>query len=128
AAPPCRLSPASAPVLAPVARNPQPANRGCPRGSERVTREVRRLDRDRAQGGRRRHRRNAMIMRIAIISTAAAAVPPVGYGGTERVLHYLTEGLVLPGHAVTLYATGDSRTAADPRWLHRRQVCPTDAL
>src|SRR5207302_8284403 len=128
AAPPCRLSPAAAPALAPVARNPQPANRGCPRGSERVTREVRRLDRDRAQGGRGRHRRNAMIMRIAIISTAAAAVPPVGYGGTERVVHYLTEGLVRAGHEVTLFATGDSRTAADLRWLYRESVWPIEAM
>jgi len=63
-----------------------------------------------------------MIMRIAIISTAAATVPPVGYGGTERVLHYLTEGLVRAGHEVTLFATGDSRTAADLRWLYRESV------
>ena len=57
-------------------------------------------------------------MRIAIISTAAVAVPPPGYGGTERVLHYLTEGLVQGGHDVTLFATGDSRTSAELRWLY----------
>jgi len=69
-----------------------------------------------------------MIMRIAIISTAAAAVPPVGYGGTERVVHYLTEGLVRAGHEVTLFATGDSRTAADLRWLYRESVWPIEAM
>jgi len=40
------------------------------------------------------------------------SVPPTGYGGTERVVSYLTETLVELGHDVTLYASGDSRTAA----------------
>ena len=69
-----------------------------------------------------------MTMRIAIISTAAAAVPPLGYGGTERVLHYLTEGLVKDGHAVTLFATGDSRTSAELRWLYATPVWPIEAM
>ena len=69
-----------------------------------------------------------MTMRIAIISTAAAAVPPLGYGGTERVLHYLTEGLVRDGHDVTLFATGDSRTSAKLRWLYATPVWPIESM
>lgn len=42
----------------------------------------------------------------------AGAWPPVGYGGTERVIHVLTEELVRRGHQVTLFASGDSRTSA----------------
>jgi hypothetical protein len=51
-------------------------------------------------------------MRIAQIAPLQVAVPPQAYGGTERVVHALTEGLVRLGHDVTLFATGDSRTAA----------------
>jgi glycosyltransferase involved in cell wall biosynthesis len=39
-------------------------------------------------------------------------VPPSGYGGTERIVSYLTEQLVQDGHDVTLFASGDSRTKA----------------
>ena len=39
-------------------------------------------------------------------------VPPVAYGGTERVIHTLTEELVRRGHDVTLFASGDSETSA----------------
>jgi len=39
-------------------------------------------------------------------------VPPPRYGGTERIVSYLTEELVRRGHDVTLFASGDSRTAA----------------
>jgi glycosyltransferase involved in cell wall biosynthesis len=51
-------------------------------------------------------------MRIAQISTLHERVPPVGYGGTERVVHYLTEELVRRGHEVVLFASGDSLTNA----------------
>jgi glycosyltransferase involved in cell wall biosynthesis len=51
-------------------------------------------------------------MRIAQIAPLAEAVPPLLYGGTERVVSYLTEELVALGHEVTLFASGDSRTAA----------------
>jgi glycosyltransferase involved in cell wall biosynthesis len=51
-------------------------------------------------------------MRIAQIAPLAEAVPPKGYGGTERVVSYLTEELVRQGHEVTLFASGDSRTNA----------------
>src|SRR5215510_9646874 len=51
-------------------------------------------------------------MHIAQIAPLAEAVPPKFYGGTERVIHWLTEELVALGHNVTLYASGDSVTSA----------------
>ena len=51
-------------------------------------------------------------MRIAQIAPLAEAVPPKLYGGTERVVSYLTEELVKLGHDVTLFASGDSETSA----------------
>ena len=51
-------------------------------------------------------------MRIAQIAPLHEAVPPKLYGGTERVVSYLTEELVELGHAVTLFASGDSVTKA----------------
>lgn len=51
-------------------------------------------------------------MRIAQITSNAEAVPPKKYGGTERVVHALTEELVKRGHEVTLFASGDSETSA----------------
>jgi glycosyltransferase involved in cell wall biosynthesis len=52
-------------------------------------------------------------MRIAQIAPLAESVPPKLYGGTERIVSYLTEELVRSGHDVTLFASGDSITAAD---------------
>jgi len=51
-------------------------------------------------------------MNIAQVAPLFEAVPPKSYGGTERVVHYLTEALVRQGHNVTLFASGDSRTSA----------------
>jgi len=51
-------------------------------------------------------------MRIAQISPLTEAVPPKLYGGTERVIAWLTEELVALGHDVTLFASGDSHTSA----------------
>lgn len=51
-------------------------------------------------------------MRIAQVAPLAEAVPPKLYGGTERVVHWLTEELVRQGHEVTLFASGDSATSA----------------
>ena len=51
-------------------------------------------------------------MRIAQIAPLAEAVPPKLYGGTERVIWWLTEALVELGHDVTLYGSGDSVTSA----------------
>jgi glycosyltransferase involved in cell wall biosynthesis len=67
-------------------------------------------------------------MKIAVLSTAAVAVPPPRYGGTERVLHYLAAGLVRAGQEVTLFATGDSRSAATVRALYPGPVWPVDPL
>jgi glycosyltransferase involved in cell wall biosynthesis len=52
-------------------------------------------------------------MRIAQIAPLYECVPPKLYGGTERVVSYLTEELVRQGHDVTLFASGDSKTSAE---------------
>jgi glycosyltransferase involved in cell wall biosynthesis len=51
-------------------------------------------------------------MRIAQVAPLIESVPPKLYGGTERIVSYLTEELVRMGHDVTLFASGDSLTAA----------------
>jgi len=51
-------------------------------------------------------------MKIAQVAPLFESVPPHGYGGTERVVSYLTEELVRQGHQVTLFASGDSVTQA----------------
>ncbi|HYC02319.1 MAG TPA: glycosyltransferase family 4 protein [Azospirillaceae bacterium] len=51
-------------------------------------------------------------MKIAQIAPLAERVPPLLYGGTERIVSYLTEELVRQGHEVTLFASGDSLTSA----------------
>lgn len=51
-------------------------------------------------------------MKIAQVAPLHESVPPKTYGGTERVVHYLTEALVQQGHDVTLFASADSRTSA----------------
>lgn len=57
-------------------------------------------------------------MRIAQIAPLTESVPPRTYGGTERVVSFLTEELVAMGHDVTLFASGDSLTSArlKPVW------------
>ena len=57
-------------------------------------------------------------MRIAQVAPLTEAVPPKLYGGTERVVHWLTEELVTLGNDVTLFASGDSKTSAklDATW------------
>lgn len=67
-------------------------------------------------------------MRIAQVSPLYESVPPKLYGGTERVVSYLTEGLVEQGHDVTLFASGDSKTKArlipaTPRSLRLDKNC-----
>ena len=67
-------------------------------------------------------------MRIAQVAPLYESVPPRLYGGTERVVSYLTEELVRLGHEVTLFASGDSQTraklvAACPRALWRDPDC-----
>ncbi len=58
-------------------------------------------------------------MKIAQVAPLYESVPPKLYGGTERVVSYLTEELVRQGHEVTLFASGDSITKAD-----LRAMCP----
>jgi glycosyltransferase involved in cell wall biosynthesis len=58
-------------------------------------------------------------MKIAQISPLWESVPPKLYGGTERIVSYLTEELVRQGHEVTLFASGDSQTKA-----HLESFCP----
>lgn len=67
-------------------------------------------------------------MRIAQVAPLFESVPPQLYGGTERVVSYLTEELVRLGHEVTLFASGDSQTQARlipacPRALWRDPGC-----
>ena len=57
-------------------------------------------------------------MRIAQVAPLIESVPPKHYGGTERIVSYLTEELVRAGHDVTLFGSGDSVTAA-------RLIAPT---
>jgi glycosyltransferase involved in cell wall biosynthesis len=69
-------------------------------------------------------------MRIAQIAPLAESVPPAGYGGTERVVASLVDELVLRGHEVTLFASGDSHTKASlvtatPRALRREAGATT---
>ena len=57
-------------------------------------------------------------MKIAQVAPLAESVPPSLYGGTERVIYWLTEELIEQGHEVTLFGTGDSQTSAKliPVW------------
>src|SRR5438105_13252398 len=71
-------------------------------------------------------------MRIAQVSPLFESVPPKLYGGTERIVSYLTEELVNQGHDVTLFASGDSNTRARlvpccDSALRLNQMC-TDSL
>jgi glycosyltransferase involved in cell wall biosynthesis len=52
-------------------------------------------------------------MKIAQVAPLIESVPPRLYGGTERIVSYLTEELVRLGHDVTLFASGDSITSAE---------------
>jgi glycosyltransferase involved in cell wall biosynthesis len=52
-------------------------------------------------------------MKIAQVAPLFERCPPRLYGGTERIVSYLTEELVRQGHDVTLFASGDSRTSAN---------------
>jgi glycosyltransferase involved in cell wall biosynthesis len=61
-------------------------------------------------------------MRIAQVAPLFESVPPKYYGGTERVVSYLTEELVRQGHDVTLFASGDSITQAKLVATSRRSL------
>jgi len=66
-------------------------------------------------------------MRIAQVAPLTEAVPPRFYGGTERVVAYLTNALVELGHDVTLFASGDSTTKAELHaiWPRALRLDPT---
>jgi glycosyltransferase involved in cell wall biosynthesis len=61
-------------------------------------------------------------MKIAQVAPLIEAVPPKLYGGTERVVAYLTDALVELGHEVTLFASGDSKTKAKLRSVWPRAL------
>jgi glycosyltransferase involved in cell wall biosynthesis len=61
-------------------------------------------------------------MRIAQVAPLTEAVPPKLYGGTERVVAFLTDALVAMGHEVTLFASGDSVTSAKLEPMHPRAL------
>ncbi len=61
-------------------------------------------------------------MKIAQVAPLYESVPPKLYGGTERVVSYLTEELVRQGHQVTLFASGDSSTSAELRSICDRAL------
>ncbi len=65
-------------------------------------------------------------MKIAQVAPLIEAVPPKLYGGTERVVAYLTDALVELGHEVTLFASGDSGTKAElaPIWPRALRLDP----
>lgn len=65
------------------------------------------------------------VVRIAMVSTPFVAVPPPGYGGTELVVHALSQALERAGHEVTVFATGNSR-ARDLRAFFAEPVWPPD--
>src|ERR1700759_587350 len=66
-------------------------------------------------------------MKIAQVAPLIEAVPPKLYGGTERVVAYLTDALVELGHDVTLFASGDSDTQAKliASWPRALRLDPT---
>ncbi|MBU6423147.1 MAG: glycosyltransferase family 4 protein [Chloroflexota bacterium] len=65
-------------------------------------------------------------MRIALLAPLLQRVPPVKYGGTERVIGWLADELVALGHDVDLYATGDCVTRGDLVPLAERALWETD--
>ena len=72
-------------------------------------------------------------MKIAQLASLVERIPPKRYGGIERFVHYLTEELVRRGHAVTLFATADSKTkgkliSSAPRPLREMYVADTTAF
>ena len=69
-------------------------------------------------------------IRVAQTSPLTEAVPPKLYGGTERVISWLTEEPVALGHDVTLFASGDSRTSAQLKvnWPHALRLTSRFAI
>lgn len=59
-------------------------------------------------------------MKIAINSPVWLRIPPEGYGGIEMVVHILAQELTKRGHEVTLFASGDSQTIADLKFVYEK--------
>jgi glycosyltransferase involved in cell wall biosynthesis len=76
------------------------------------------LDRTNDSKGRYSHS-GTQRLRVAQVAPLYERIPPKLYGGTERVVSYITEELVRRGHQVTLFASGDSQTSA-----HLAPGCP----
>lgn len=73
-------------------------------------------------------RAGAERLRIAMVSTPFVSVPPARYGGTELVVSELVKGLVLRGHEVVLFATGDSKAPCTVRAIFDQPVWPPEPL
>ncbi len=82
-----------------------------------ITQIMNKLTTDRTQS--LYERKKGRLMRIAQVAPLWESVPPKLYGGTERIVSYITEELVAQGHDVTLFASGDSETAA-----RLEAICP----
>jgi hypothetical protein len=93
--------------LARLARNPQPSSTGIARSSRINSGRVIKCS---GEGRSVRPSRNRL--RIAQIAPLYERIPPKFYGGTERVVSYITEELVRRGHEGTLFASGDAVTKA----------------
>lgn len=61
-------------------------------------------------------------LRIAILVLPWIPLPPPGYAGTERIVYYLTEGLVKKGHDVTLFSVGESKTSAKSEYIFEKAM------
>lgn len=70
--------------------------------------------------------KGCIAVHVAKVAPLHEAVPPEPYGGTERVVSFLAEELVALGHEVTLFASGNSRTAAAlvPAWPRAQRLEP----
>lgn len=69
---------------------------------------------------------NARPLRVAMIAPPWYSIPPDAYGGIEWMVHWLVEGLVERGHAVTLFGAGESDTSA--RYVQTLPEAPSDRI
>lgn len=67
-------------------------------------------------------------MKIAILSTPSAPLPPVGYAGIERVVYELQKGLTKKNHDVTVFATGDSIISSKLAYYYEKSLGPSVKL
>lgn len=63
-------------------------------------------------------------MKIGLISTPWAPVPPLAYGGTEEVLDNLARSLAAAGHEILLFTTGDSTCPVPKQWVYEKAATP----